>query len=225
MPNQNLGEDSLKLFNIDWDNLLFRYRIPLIFLLVAVILISGGIYFFNNGGSTDNKIEVIETSLTTDNSKIKIEIVGAVENPGVYEFNNGERIGDAIVAGGGLSVDADREWVEKYINRAAKLTDGQKIYILKMGENQTSFEQSNVLSAKNDGGYQTASGVKSDKAATLVNINQATLSELDSLPGIGQVYGQKIIEQRPYSNTEELLSKGVIPNSTFEKIKDLITTY
>ena len=59
--------------------------------------------------------------------------------------------------------------------------------------------------------------------AGLVNINTSSLGELDKLPGIGQVYGQKIIEQRPYSNIEEILTKEVLPKNVFEKIKDKIS--
>ncbi|MHA2055880.1 MAG: ComEA family DNA-binding protein [Candidatus Hodarchaeales archaeon] len=56
-------------------------------------------------------------------------------------------------------------------------------------------------------------------------MNTATLKELDSLPGIGPVYGQSIIEHRPYSTVEELLSKDALKKSTYEKVKDLVTVY
>lgn len=55
-----------------------------------------------------------------------------------------------------------------------------------------------------------------------ISINQASIEELDALPGIGPVTGQKIINNRPYQNFEELLTKKVVNKSTFEKIKDLI---
>ena len=52
-------------------------------------------------------------------------------NPGVYELKNTDRIDDALVAAGGLSGEADRDWVEINLNKAEKLYDGQKIYIPK----------------------------------------------------------------------------------------------
>jgi len=124
-----------------------------------------------------------------------------------------------LVSAGGVSSSADRIWMEKTLNRAAKLTDGQKIYIPKAGE------QSTVVSAKNTSEYQTVSPDFSGQKEGLVNINTASLKDLDSLPGIGPVYGQNIIEHRPYSNVGELLSKAVLKPSVYEKIKDLVTAY
>ena len=59
----------------------------------------------------------------------------------------------------------------------------------------------------------------------LININTASLQELDTLPGIGPVYGQSIVEHRPYSNIEELMSKGALKKNVYEKVKDLVTIY
>ena len=105
------------------------------------------------------------------------------------------------------------------LNRAAKLTDGQKVYI--PSEN----EQSKVLSAKNGAGDQTISSTFSSDSNALININSASLEELDPYPELVQVYGQNIIEHRPYSNVEELLSKGVLKTSVYQKIKDLVSVY
>ena len=59
--------------------------------------------------------------------------------------------------------------------------------------------------------------------STLININTASFEELDTLPGVGKVIGQKIINNRPYSSIEELQTKKIVNKSTYEKIKDLIT--
>lgn len=146
-----------------------------------------------------------------------VEIAGAVEKPGVYKLPLNSRVDDLLIVAGGLSATADRDWVSKNINRAAKLTDGQKVFI--------PDKQSGEASANKSGGYQNISTVLGDKNTSLVNINTASAKELDSLPGIGQVYAQKIIEQRPYSTPEELVTKKVIPKSTYEKIKDRISVW
>lgn len=62
-----------------------------------------------------------------------------------------------------------------------------------------------------------------DPGSRLVNINSATASELDSLPGIGLVYSQKIISGRPYTSATELLTRKIIPLSTYNKIKGQIS--
>jgi competence protein ComEA len=205
----------------DYRQLLIKFRYPLLIFLVGLILITGGIFFFKSGlSSPSTKVEVLNAETQNDNLKnVTIEISGEVLKPGVYKLPDGSRIDDLLIAAGGFSNKADRVWTDKYLNRAAKLTDGQKVYIPKIGE------QSGGLSAKNSGGDQSVSPLNSSDSSGLININSASLQELDSLPGIGQVYGQSIIEHRPYSTTEELVSKGAIKQSLFNKIKDKISVY
>jgi DNA uptake protein ComE-like DNA-binding protein len=59
-------------------------------------------------------------------------------------------------------------------------------------------------------------------AKSLVDINSATKEQLDALPGIGEKYAQKIIDGRPYAKKDQLVSKKIIPQTTYDKIKDLI---
>jgi competence protein ComEA len=191
---------------------------------VAVLLISGsilasiGIFLYKSDFFVPAKVEIIEPSEVTQQDRgakineIVCEIAGSVVNPGVYRLPLGSRVSDLLIASGGLSSLADREFVSRTINQAAKLADGQKIYIP---------QRSEVLSATVGNVKTQVLNVESDK----VNINIASLSELDHLPGIGLIYAQKIVEQRPYSEVGELVSRKILPNNVFEKIKDKITVY
>lgn len=201
----------------DIDELLLKFRYPLLTLLIGLILTGIGIFYGLNFGKT--KVEIISDTAGSPTDEITAEISGAVTTPGVYKVKSGARIEDLLILSGGFSGDADRLWTDKYLNRAAKITDGQKVYIPKIDE------QSGGPSAKSSGGDQTISSTFSSDSNSLVNINTASLSQLDSLPGIGPVYGQNIIDHRPYSNLDELVSKGVIKQNLYEKIKDKITIY
>lgn len=136
----------------------------------------------------------------TSSASIWVDVGGAVTNPGVYQLAVGARIKDVLVAAGGVTESANREYLERVINLAAPVKDGEKIYIPVEGEvKSTSF--------------------------SLVNINKASLSELDVLPGIGAARAGEIVKNRPYKTIEELVTKKVITKSAYEKIKDKISVY
>lgn len=206
--------------SFDIENFILKFRYPLLILLGGLIFIGGGVFFIKSGLNGVTKVEILGDSTATQSGRfITAEIAGEVLKPGVYKLSDGSRIDDILIVAGGFSQDADRIWTNKYLNRAAKLIDGQKVYIPKNGE------QSGGGTAKKSGGDQSVSSIFSSDSNTLININLASLSQLDTLPGIGPVYGQNIIDHRPYSNVEELLSKGVLKKNVFEKIKDSISVY
>ena len=190
-----------------------EYKIPIIlgvvgtiFIVTSVLLLtkkskSSGVQFVENESSV---------SAGASSSSIEADIQGAVINPGVYEMDLGSRVGDLIVLAGGLSSSADREWIAK--NQAARLPDGAKLYIHSVGEP--------IVDSGN--GADDILGISSD---SVININSASESELDTLPGIGPVTSQKIIAGRPYQTIEELKERKIVGQATYEKIKDLIAVY
>jgi competence protein ComEA len=202
-----------------FQSFILQNKFNVAFLLVGVILIVFGAIFYRTGSSNTSEVEIIDTEEKTEDAKIFVEVAGAVEKPGVYEMDVGKRIEDLLVASGGVTDDVDEEWLDKNINRAAKLSDGQKLYIPKVNE------QSEVLSANNSSEGSTTFGIVGDTRTNGVNVNTASQSVLESLPGIGPVYAQKMIEQRPYSTLDDLIKKDVLPKHVFEKIKNLVTIY
>lgn len=132
-------------------------------------------------------------------SSIVVDVDGAVNKPGVYELNEGDRVVDAINMAGGLTENA----YTKNLNKARLLVDGEKIYILTLDEIVVESKESN-----------------------LININTASINDLMSLPGIGEVYAKRIIDYRndkPFGSVEEIKNIQGIGDKTFEKIKELIT--
>lgn len=216
LPNNEFLDEKK---NFDWENFLFRYKFQIFFILLGTFLVGLGLFYVKKEKSVgNNSIQVLDNA-TEGQNDIVVEIAGQVETPGVYKLQNGSRIEDLLILSGGISANADRTWLEKSLNRASKLVDGQKIYIPSVDE------QTNVLSANNSGGYQTTSSISDDQGSGLININTASQKELESLTGIGPVYAQNIIEHRPYSSVEELTSKGALGDSTYEKIKDKVSVY
>jgi DNA uptake protein ComE-like DNA-binding protein len=69
---------------------------------------------------------------------------------------------------------------------------------------------------------KSASAKATQSAATLLDLNTATKEQLAALPGIGDVYSQKIIDGRPYARKDELVSKKIVPSATYSKIKNLV---
>src|SRR6266568_4600718 len=163
----------------------------------------------NNFQPSQEKVSVMRTPLTPVPKQITIDIEGSVEKPGVYTLPAVSRTQDALIAAGGLSQNADRQQVAQHLNLAAPLTDGAKLYIPATGEQLVTSGNSS----------DSSSGV-SGSGSKIVNINQATESDLDALPGVGPVTAQKIIDNRPYQSVQDLLDKKAVGQSVFSKIKD-----
>ena len=189
-----------------------RFRphlLPIAIGVLGLILIIIGLIQFLTRPSQKEPL-VFEQGKEEQKQEVVVDIEGAVIKPGVYKLSSDNRTVDALAAAGGLSEEADRNWVEKNINLAKKVTDGLKIYIPRSGEQ--------VLS-----GSSIDDSQKMGTAGPVMNINTASATDLDSLPGIGTVTSQKIIDGRPYSQIDELLTKKIVGQSTFDKIKDKIS--
>ncbi|MCL5970362.1 MAG: helix-hairpin-helix domain-containing protein [Patescibacteria group bacterium] len=184
--------------------------------LGMIFFIYGLIVLINRTSQPQIQFESAQTlgeSSTLTSGKVVVDIEGAVIKPGVFEVSADSRIKDILIKAGGLSSDANREWISKNLNLANKVKDGVKIYIPKVGEN-----------IKSSGGSISSESSKgSNEVGTEVNINTASLEELDTLSGVGPVTAQKIIDGRPYGSIEELLEKKVVTGKVFEKIKESIT--
>lgn len=164
-----------------------------------VLALGAGLFFFKNSEGEDVQIISASQGEALQGSEVIVDVGGAVITPGIYRLSSSLRVDDAIKAAGGLADGAD---IAK-MNLAAKISDGQKIFVPEKGE-------------------QSATGNQQSTINNLVNINSATEKDLDTLPGVGPVTAQKIIAGRPYSSLNDLLAKKAVSGSVYEKIKDLV---
>lgn len=139
-----------------------------------------------------------------EGKNILVHVAGAVKYPGVYELPPGSRVRDAVEKAQPNN-DAD----VNLLNLAAVVTDGQKIVVPRQGETVSQ------------------PGPGSPGSSPLVNINTATLEELDRLPGIGPALAQRIIRYRETNGRfrvpEDIKNVSGIGEAKFEQLKDLIT--
>lgn len=154
-----------------------------------------------------NSLEKPEENTKKNIKVLMIYVCGAVKNPGVYQLEEGLRITDAIEKAGGGLPGAQLET----LNLAAKLTDGQKVYLPKAGENAVN---------------QGLNGQINNEVEK-ININQADIKQLEELPGIGPVIAERIVKYREknglFSKIEELNNVEGIGPKKFESLKDSAT--
>ena len=186
------------------------------FLLILIIVILTVVVSVRQNASNEidlgaaketDKVSAEETS----EKEYYVDISGEVNKPGVYKVKKKTRLVFLIDKAGGLTGKADLD----AINQASYVEDGAKIIIPKKGENKNSNEAGADAS-------ETSVGNTSGK----ININQASAEELTSIPGVGTVIAQRIVEYRNgarFNSIEDIKNVKGIGDATFEKMKGSIT--
>jgi len=150
-----------------------------------------------------------------------IHIVGAVNQPGVYQLSKGKRIIDAVKAAG----EATEQAILDAVNLAAPIYDGQKIiipYFIEGGERGNQIRESDDLNLNYPEYFYS-------QKSNLININISSARELESLDGIGQVLAERIVEYRKnngfFDRIEDIKNVSGIGEKKFDAIKEMITVY
>lgn len=159
--------------------------------------------------------EPIELLPAPTPAPITVYVQGGVNQPGLYSLPQQSRVNDAIMAAGGFSNNGDTE----SLNLAQLLKDGDQVSIPTLLSPTANDEKS---------GQATASPAEpTNSSPTIININTATIDELDTLPEIGPKTAQAIIDYRSthglFTKIDDILEVQGIGSLTFEKIRDLIT--
>ncbi len=193
---------------------------------LALLLVFGGVFYFYQQRNISSSVEEIvpfaeeitpkNIEKDTKDTEKKIEVIenvivdvkGAVKNPGVYELKKDSRVEVAIKAAGGVVGKGD---ITK-VNLAEKLTDEMVVYVPVIGEN---MEIHSVATSSEE------------KKSSVVNLNKATETDLQTLPGIGPAKATAIITYRTehgdFKTVEELGEVSGFGDKTVERLKPLVT--
>ena len=223
-------------------------KIILVILLIIVLITFFSLkYILTTHKSVvikDNSLLATSNELSTNDDKniVKVDIKGAIKNPGVYELNANDRVEDVILKSGGILDEADIS----VINLSKKVFDEMVIIIYTKEEVEKMLNGEDVIidniitdkevifpDIKNDATINnTSSTNKVDENETtvnksIININTATIDELDSLPGIGNSKAQNIIDYRNingnFETIEDIMNVNGIGTAIYEQIKTYIT--
>lgn len=182
-----------------WQNVLIGFLLGLI--------VSGGILLIIH--SPGGQALVLEPSPTS--APIMVHVVGAIQNPGVYSLAEGSKVIDLVTAAGGFTTDA----LPDSINQAQTLRDGDKVRIIRKDEVDTE------LPDENDNNFSD------EQEIIVININTASVEELDALPGIGPAKAQEIVAYREahgdFLVVEEIMNVPGIGETLFEQIQNIIS--
>lgn len=205
-------------------------KVLIIIVIITVFGVLYYIYFKSNNNQIDLNQEImVQKNNTSDISQeneeenfVIIHITGSIKTPGIVKLKDGARIEDAIEAAGGLTEDADIS----NLNLAYILEDGTKLKIPSLLSDEESKDEQ-ILSKESGKNIIEESKVNlEEQSNTAININKASQSEFENLPGIGPSLAQKIIKYRneikKFEKIEDIKNVSGIGESKFENFKNYI---
>lgn len=245
MKKPDIVDRICDLLSYRFDQYVDRWQVIVALVVAGIILVlSFGLFIRDRIISTPKVIQTVSLSAGASEADpdkpgfLFVYICGAVNKPGVFRVGNGTRLNALVALAGGLAADADAAPV----NLAKKLTDGERIYIPKIGERlNTSNPTTNAsgpagadggnasgptrgsgLGSASNGG-QTTSAWNADGK---LNLNTASSDDLDKLPGIGPAFITRILDYRQkhngFTDIAQLRNIEGVGPKTFAKLKDLV---
>lgn len=146
-------------------------------------------------------------------ARLVVDVEGAVARPGLVDAPAGARVGDALQLAGGFAPNVDLAAAAMALNLAQEVTDGLKIVVPAIGDQPAGPAS------------ETSGDVGDGSGAGPVDLNRASESELDALPGVGPATIAKIVAARsesPFRSIDELRSRGIVGEATMGKLRDLV---
>ena len=197
-----------------------------IILGILISIIGIGIFCYTYATETTDKNQIENILETPEQNQTKqekeenifIHIAGCVQKEGLLELKSDNRLADAIEKAGGLTENADLS----EINLACILEDGMKIYIPNKNEPKKTIQEEQITKENTNIAKQ-----QTTKTTQKVNINTATQSQLETLPGIGPTTATKILEYRKekgkFTEKEQIKEVSGIGEAKYKKIEEYIT--
>lgn len=190
-----------------------HYRPYLTMTLLFVVVLVGTILVLRRPEPAPLTILTPTPRATATTAMVMVDVRGAVTRPGVYTLPQGSRLQDALAVAGDVLAGAET----RGLNLARKLVDGEQIYVPTTAE---------ATAAPTAAATASRSRTKTPTPAGRVNINTATIEQLDGLPGIGPALAQRIVDYRSqngsFKRPEDLKKVRGIGDVLFEGVKDLI---
>lgn len=212
-------------------------QVALAVVAVVVLLVAGAGWALGararpSGPPTEELLPRADTTTTTvadgapgegsSSGEAVVHVAGAVARPGLYRLSSPARVADAVHAAGGITVEADLDRV----NLAAPVADGERVYVPRQGEPAPDL----VLGGGGGGGPPgpAGRGQAADAPAQPLDLNTATVEQLDALPGIGPATARAIIEHRarhgPFRNVRQLLDVRGIGEAKLAALRSRVRT-
>ncbi len=178
--------------------------------ILVGLLVAGGVWLAARGPQGQG----VELRPAPTPEPIQVHVAGAVVRPGVYDLPEDSRLQDAVEAAGGFVAEADKN----ALNLAARLDDGERLDIPYVA---------GFIPDEESGFVVVSEGTPSSLFGDLLNINTASVEELDELPSIGPTIAQRIVDYREafglFASIEDIVNVSGIGQATYNEIKDLIT--
>jgi competence protein ComEA len=190
----------------------FTRRRALAVACVLVVVLVGGSRLVSRGGSAAPPPPILPpATVSTTPARVVVHVVGAVRRPGLYRLSQGARVADAVARAGGATRKAD----VSLVNLAALVSDGEQVVVPRRGA---------VGAAA--GGVAGAGAGAAGVPAGPVHLNGATVEQLDTLPGVGPVTAQKIVDYRQkhgaFTSVDELDAVPGIGPARLDELRDLV---
>lgn len=180
-------------------------------LVLAWLLAGGGPAGSVTVGGGRELLASAPSSQAASGGEVVVDVVGAVLRPGLYHLPAGSRVGDVIAAAGGYGPRVAAALVDRELNLAEIVHDGDRIVVPSRDDVATSSARP---------------GASTDGGSGSIDLNTATEAQLDTLPGIGPVTAAKIVAARaeqPFRSVSDLLDRKLVSQKVFDAIKALVT--